>query len=131
MAGLNLEPARKRVERLLVDQVRLMRDRPDIYDDMLNEETGELVPSVADRSTLWTGPAAVLADREDGTFRVLVPMGAPLLEVGDFVEVVASQRDPHMVHRIVRVRRDPRGGTFGVIRVLHCIAPDRWAEWRD
>jgi hypothetical protein len=117
---LNLETARKRVESLLSDTLMLARDRPGYGDDTLDLTTGTLVPPVSDESTLWTGPGAVMADREDGTYRVMVPLIAPPLEVGDLVYVVASVRDPQLAGKKVRVRGEPRGGTFAIVRLFHC-----------
>lgn len=118
----NLAKARTKVEALLGDTVILERDRPGVADDILDVATGALVPPDPDRTRLWIGPAAVLADREDGTYRVLLPLAAPLLEVGDEIVVSASGNDAQLVGRRVRVRGVPRGGTFAVVRIVHCEA---------
>lgn len=115
----SLRLAQARIERnLLTDSVRLYRDRPGLADDVLDVDTGALVPPAGDASTLWEGPAAVLNDREDGKFRVLLPLAAPALEGGDLVLVLTSARDAQLVGKKSRVVGRPKGGTYAVVREL-------------
>jgi hypothetical protein len=117
--ALNLGPAKRTVEKLLTDDLKLVRDRPGVEDDTLDLDTGALVPPAEDEETLWEGLGAVLADREDGTYRVLLPMEAPLSEVGDHIDILSSVRDAQLVGKRVRVRNEPRGGTFAIVRIIH------------
>lgn len=118
--ALKLKRVQERVEGLLLsDRLALRRDRPGVEDDILDESSGSLVPAPDDVTVLWTGLGAVLADREDGTYRVMLPMDAPLLYEGDMIDVLESAQDPQLAGKRVRVRTVPRGGTFAVLRTVH------------
>lgn len=137
MAGPDLSRATERVLSLMDDTVTVHRDRPGVYDDELDETTGELIPAEAG-SAVWSGPALITPRTDnDGTpepdpnglydsgssprYRALIPLTSPQVEAGDVLTVTSSRRDPQLVGERFRIDAAGQVSTYTVARSVGLI----------
>lgn len=136
MAGLDFTGIRSLVNDWLVDTIRFERDNG-VADDVLDEETGELIPPPAE--VIYDGPGAVqpvsgfseITDpnvathyQESGaTYRVLIPLNEPLdYRAGDIVKVTAVAEetgDPALVGPRWKVVEQRGESSFQVVRIIY------------
>lgn len=137
--AIDVDGARRAVERFLDDELLIWRDSGGRSDDLLDESTGVLVARMPDATLIWSGRgvvmpvgrASVLTPPVDGAavvtpsrtdYQVVIPVTAPPLKPDDVVKVAGSARaagprDPQLIGRRFRVA-DATVGTFTVVRVV-------------
>ncbi|MFH8983458.1 DUF6093 family protein [Streptomyces varsoviensis] len=136
--ALDLDGARRVVERVLDDKLEAWRDSAGRTDDVLDEATGALVAPVPDEVLLWDGLGALLplgrpaiTKPLDGAvaqtppttdYQAVLPVRAPELRPDDVIRVAGSlrrgdPRDPQLVGRRFRVS-DAAVGTYSVVRIV-------------
>lgn len=136
MTGPNLEPGRKALEKLMDDTCRVTRDPSGTSDDAFNQDTGVYTPPPNDVSTVYEGKCLLSvqgnvgrdANRGGGTFQVVgyklqIPVSAPALRVGDWVELLSSRRDPTSVGKRFQVGR-PQYATLTMTRAATMTAEE-------
>lgn len=133
---INLDAARRALERLMDDQVTITRDPQQTDDDTFDQATGQYTPPVGDVTTVYTGKALVSGranvgtqgNRAGGSFQVVdytlqIPIAAPALRAGDWVQVTSSLRDSTQVNKKFQIVA-PIGGTLVFTRKATLIAEE-------
>lgn len=102
----------------MLDQVIVTRDATAVYDDVLNETTGVLVPPSPDTTTVYTGKALILstgigqAEGAEGrpvelqgirAYRAFFPVAVTSLRVNDRIQVTLAYRDPMIAQKSFRI----------------------------
>lgn len=136
MTGPNLEPGRKAMERLMEDTCVVSRDSSGTNDDVFNQDTGVYTPPPNDVATVYTGKCLLSvqgnvgreAGRGGGSFQIVgyklqIPISGPTLEVGDWVELTGSRRDPANIGKRFQVGR-PQYGTMALTRAASLTAEE-------
>jgi hypothetical protein len=129
-----LTRAQARVEKVFLDECIITFDAEGLDDDVLDEDTGDLVAPAEDSAPLYTGRCSVAptnrvvddvsldadqhaAQRKDPHYEFLGPLAeVPKLPIGALVRITASRRDPQLVDRVFRVADRPATSTFSVLR---------------
>lgn len=128
----NLEQARKKIESFMTDECIIGRDIEGTLDDVIDENTGEIVPPVNDENVMYSGvclitPAGI--GQNEGaqgqpvelpglrTYRGFVPLEVMNIEVHDVLLVTTSMRDEDLVGRKFIVR-GIKASTFAIFREL-------------
>ncbi|MFB6604229.1 DUF6093 family protein [Streptomyces noursei] len=135
--AIDLEGAQRVVGRLLDDKLEVWRDSGGRTDDMLDGETGRLVPPSPDEILIWDGLGAVMPLGRPATttpldgavavmpattdYQAVLPVQAPALRPDDVIRVAGSvrpggPRDAQLVGRRFRVS-DQAVGTYTVVRI--------------
>lgn len=118
------------------DQVVIKRDPEGTSDDGFNQETGTYVPPLSDVQTVYTGPAMftlITSVGRDGSrgggqfaavgYKLSIPLEAPELKRGDWVEVTASLRDPELVGKRFQIDT-PQYTTLAYVRRATLISEE-------
>ncbi|MFC7220380.1 DUF6093 family protein [Streptomyces polyrhachis] len=142
--AINLSGVQRVVEGTLLDRVQLRRDVLGHGDDVLDEETGELVTVPPACVIVWEGAGAVMphgvprasalldnvltAPAPSLDYRGFLPLSAPPARPGDALWVIGSSRsdslrDPYLVGRAFRVGESDTG-SFAVVRTVLLQAID-------
>jgi hypothetical protein len=118
--AIDLRPARRAVDKQFFqpgksDQCTISRDSENVYDDVLDPVTLQLSPPASDEAPVYAGPCLVGAvqrsEAERGgqylqanRYSVKVPYSAPVVVVGDLIEITSSVFDPQLVGAVFVVR---------------------------
>lgn len=128
----NLEPARKKIESFMTDECVILRDVEEVYDDIIDEDTGLLVDPDTNENVVYSGGALIIPagiGQNEGaqgqpvelmglrTYRGFVPREVLNIEVHDVLVVLASDRDEDLVNRKFTVR-GIKASTFAIARQL-------------
>jgi hypothetical protein len=128
----DLTGAREAVTNLMSEFLAITFDEEGVEDEVLDEDTGELVPPEPDESRLYEGPGKVRPERrsderaEQGgqdvsinRYVVAIPWDAPPVPKGAIVKVVRSARDKQLEGRTF-VIADIAYTTFLIQRRFYC-----------
>jgi Family of unknown function (DUF6093) len=136
--AFDVEGARRVIGRILDDQLEVWRDSGGRADDVLDQDTGQLVKPVPDMELVWDGLGALmpiglpaLTRPTDGAaavvppttdYQAVLPVDAPSLRRDDVIRCAGSvrpgrPRDPHLVGRRFRVSAE-HVGTYSVVRIV-------------
>jgi hypothetical protein len=128
----NLERARKKIESFMTDACTISRDVQGVYDDTLDEYTGEITSPPDDTDVIYVGNALILPagiGRNEGaqgqpvellgkrTYRCYIPLSVTTITVHDVLLVRSCMRDPGLVGRSFIVR-GTYAATFAIAREL-------------
>ncbi|MDI3417971.1 DUF6093 family protein [Streptomyces luteolus] len=122
------------MEGVLEDRLELWRDVQGESDDVLDEDSGQLMPVEGTPFLVWDGLGAVtLAGQLSGAkaaldgvaagevsqspYQAMVPVDAPPTRPGDVLVVAGSTRDPQLMGRRFRVV-DYGLGSYAVVRLI-------------
>ena len=136
MTGPNLEPGRKALERLMDDTCTVFRDSSGTRDDVFDQTTGAYTPPPLDVVSVYSGPCLLTvqgnvgrdANRGGGSFQIVgyklqIPIAGPNLEVGDWVTLDSSRRDPAGVGKRFQIAR-PQYSTLALTRAASLTAEE-------
>lgn len=132
-----VRPGIKFIERLMKDQCRIERDWQNIKDDILDEDTGELVKPAGDSIVTYSGKCILThltrkeleyTNAEQPLFRkmyrVNVPLSAYDVRIGDVFFLTESgppestmEHDQYLLDTPMRVQQVD-GGTFAAYRTI-------------
>jgi uncharacterized protein DUF6093 len=118
---------------VMVDQCRVTRDVQGTGDDVFDEESMTLSPPSNDTTTIYTGKCSILPmnlqsadavsagiDEVTSTYRIGLPLLAPVVLRGDTVTCTVSTRDAQLVGRKFRVKSSQKS-SFAVWRLLTAV----------
>jgi len=120
MVAIPRAPGKAFIESQMVDTCTITRDVRGVYDDVLNEATGELVASGTADTSVYAGVCVVSsvnqgdkvqksADmaKEYNQYRVLVPLSAATggIRIGDTLTITASVSSLGLVDKSFRVSK--------------------------
>lgn len=136
MTGPNLEPGRKALERLMEDTCKISIDPQSTGDDSFNQESGQYTPPPDDVRTVYEGDCLLSGqanvgregNRTGGSFQIVgyklqLPLSAPLIPVGAWVEITGSKRDPLSVGKKLQVAK-PVYSTLTMTRSMTCVSEE-------
>ncbi|WP_405803405.1 DUF6093 family protein [Streptomyces sp. NBC_01187] len=136
--AFDVDGARRVVGRILDDKLEVWRDSAGRMDDVLDEESGRLVPPRPDEVLVWDGLGAVIPlgrpaltqplgaaltlETPTTDYQAVLPVDASELRADDVVRIAGSvrpggPRDPQIVGRRFRVS-DEVVGTYTVVRIV-------------
>lgn len=108
--GPDLSFARAQIERLMDDQCTVYRDPDAEFDDVLDVDTGEIVPPDHDSRIVYQGKCYFRLDGRQNAlvdqggvqrplrgYQLVIPATADCLEAGDVAVCTASRRDRALV----------------------------------
>lgn len=128
----NLERARLRVESFMTDTCVITRDAQEVYDDIIDENTGLITKPSPDATTLYDGPCLLIsagigqAEGAQGgaiellgqrTYRGYLPLSLLGIEAHDILTVTDCLRDPELIGRRFIIR-GVYAETFAIFRLL-------------
>lgn len=115
--ALNLDGARRSVDKLFLDRCVIVRDPEGARDDVYDEATMQMVPATDDSKRVYSGKcvfttkdlqsneAKEYAGQEatDATYRIALPWNVPDMAIGDVITCTASKYDKTLQGRKFRV----------------------------
>lgn len=115
--ALNLDGARRSVNKLFLDKCVIVRDPEGAQDDVYDEATMQMVPVTDDSKRIYTGKCAITpmdlqTDRAkeyagqeaaDNSYRLSLPWNVPNVAIGDVITCTASKNDRTLQGRKFRV----------------------------
>lgn len=114
--AISLEPGRRALENLMDDACTVTRDPSGTADDTFDQTTGAYTPPAGDVTEVYSGKCLLSfqtgvgreGNRGGGSFqttgyKLQIPVSAPPLQVGDWVELTGSLRDSQQVGRRFQV----------------------------
>jgi len=120
------------IEGFMTDTCTIRRDKPGVWDDVMDEDTLELVTPVADQSVVYTGGCVVkpistrdlpYEEADQAVFRkvyeILIPRSAPETILGDEVTIDNSVKDATLTGEVFRVM-EVRKSSHHVYSYLRC-----------
>lgn len=128
----NLENARRKIESFMTDECAILRDVEDVYDDIIDEDTGLIVDPDENESVVYSGGCLIIPagiGQNEGaqgqpvelmglrTYRGFIPREILNVEVHDILVVTSSERDEDLVNRRFTVR-GVKASTFAIFRQL-------------
>jgi len=119
------------------DSIRITRDNELVYDDVLDEDTLELISTPPPDTLLYQGKCIIKEDRlqtlptikgeqqvVEELYNILIPKVTTDIRIEDRIHVDTCQNDPYLVGRELRVV-DLAGSTYRVYRRLWAKDPSR------
>jgi hypothetical protein len=106
------------IDSFMIDECIIVHDEQNTDDDILDEDTGELVPPVGDSGSVYEGPCLLKPIQQKDlefiqgaaplfrkVYRVLLPISVVDVKIGDTFTLTIGTWDPFLVGKTMRINQ--------------------------